>query len=436
MASNGTEHCPKRQKLSEDNAVTLFRDYLRIQTVHPDPDYDPAVVFLTKIAQEIGLDVQLIEVHPGKPVLVCGWEGKDKSLPSILLYSHTDVVPVFPESWRHDPFEAVKEANGDIYARGSQDMKCVGIQYLEAVRRLKQEGKHLLRNIYLTFMPEEEVGGHLGIAKFIKTDMFKEMKVGFGLDEGLANPGEEFTVYNGQRSIWWIKFTCKGKPGHGSRFIEDTAVEKVRKLVNQIQEYRESQKSILDGNSCLTLGNVTTCNINMINGGVAMNVVPENFVVGVDIRIAHSEQLVEFEKRVKGWIQNAGSDISYEFVQRHKLLFIPLGVLKFLKTVEALLQDKIDAEELTSIEEGDPWWDAFSNACKKLNIKTQCEVFPAGTDSSRIRKLGIPVLGFSPMNHTPILLHDHNEFLNEDIFLNGIDIYYEIIQSLANVSAK
>jgi aminoacylase len=32
------------------------------------------------------------------------------------------------ECWKHDPFSAHKDANGDIYARGSQDMKCVGIQ--------------------------------------------------------------------------------------------------------------------------------------------------------------------------------------------------------------------------------------------------------------------------------------------------------------------
>ena len=77
------------------------------------------------------------------------WEGEDPSLPSLLLNSHTDVVPVFPESWKYDPFEAVKEENGDIYARGTQDMKCVTIQHLEAIRRLKDAGKRLKRTVHL-----------------------------------------------------------------------------------------------------------------------------------------------------------------------------------------------------------------------------------------------------------------------------------------------
>ena len=49
---------------------------------------------------------------------------------------------------------------------------------------------------------------------------------------------------------------------------------------------------------------------------------------------------------------------------------------------------------------------------------------------------GLPVIGFSPMNNTPILLHDHNEMLNEKIFLQGIDVFYHLLQNLANVSPK
>jgi aminoacylase len=69
-------------------------------------------------------------------------------------------------------------------------------------------------------------------------------------------------------------------------------------------------------------------------------------------------------------------------------------------------------------------------------MKLDKQTFPAGTDGRFLRKLGLPVLGFSPMNHTPILLHDHNEFLNDKIFLRGIEIYKEIIASLANAKDK
>lgn len=50
-------------------------------------------------------------------------------------------------------------------------------------------------------------------------------------------------------------------------------------------------------------------------------------------------------------------------------------------------------------------------------------------------QVDLPALGFSPMNKTPVLLHDHDEFLNEDVFLKGIDIYCQIIPAIGNVAA-
>lgn len=47
---------------------------------------------------------------------------------------------------------------------------------------------------------------------------------------------------------------------------------------------------------------------------------------------------------------------------------------------------------------------------------------------------GHPAIGFSPMNRTPVLLHDHNEFLNEQVFLRGIEIYTRLLPALASVT--
>lgn len=49
-------------------------------------------------------------------------------------------------------------------------------------------------------------------------------------------------------------------------------------------------------------------------------------------------------------------------------------------------------------------------------------------------KVNIPALGFSPMNNTPILLHDNDEYLHCDTYLKGIEIYKKIISNLANVN--
>lgn len=69
----------------------------------------------------------------------------------------------------------------------------------------------------------------------------------------------------------------------------------------------------------------------------------------------------------------------------------------------------------------------------KKSLKYRTEVFPAATDSRFIRKHGIDAFGFSPIKNTPILLHDHNEFLNEKIFLDGIPIFEQVISDLGDL---
>lgn len=72
------------------------------------------------------------------------------------------------------------------------------------------------------------------------------------------------------------------------------------------------------------------------------------------------------------------------------------------------------------------------NSLNSRQLKTKLQVFPGGTDSRHIRSVGIPAIGFSPMNNTPVLLHDHDEFLQADVYLRGIEIYKEIIGNVAN----
>ena len=57
------------------------------------------------------------------------------------------------EQWKYEPFSAHKDEKGDIYGRGTQDMKSVGMQYLEAVDRMRKQGKTFKRTIHLSFVP-------------------------------------------------------------------------------------------------------------------------------------------------------------------------------------------------------------------------------------------------------------------------------------------
>ncbi|XP_065203221.1 aminoacylase-1-like [Planococcus citri] len=393
----------------EHQAVTTFRKYLRIPTVHPNVNYDKCVSFLTNLADELELPFQIIEIVEGKPLVVITWIGTNPKLPSLLLNSHMDVVPVFPNNWKYGPFDAFKDENGNIYARGTQDMKCVGIQYIETIRKYIKEGLRFKRTIHILFVPDEEIGGEQGMGIFVKTPEFLKLNVGFALDEGMANESSELYIFYAERPIWYVSVICNGNTGHGSLLHENTAAEKLQRVINKFLEYREKEKRRLHSNPDFKVGNVTTINLTMVQGGIQMNVVPPEISVGFDIRLSIDVDHEEFHRMIESWCKEAGEGVRLEF--RKKNPYVPP----------------------TPLDDSNPWWIEFKSAIEKMELKWKPMISTGSGDIRYIREVGIPAIGFSPMINTPVLMHDHDEFLNEKIFLFGLDVYYNVIKNLASL---
>lgn len=146
---------------------------------------EPCVEFLKRLGEDLGLRVQIeCPVTPSKPIVILSMLGTQPDLKSIVLNSHIDVVPVFEEYWTHKPFDAVMDETGRIFARGAQDMKSVGMQYLGALRFFQRKQITFRRTIHVIFVPEEELGGDGGMADFVHSLEFRNLNVGFALDEG------------------------------------------------------------------------------------------------------------------------------------------------------------------------------------------------------------------------------------------------------------
>nr|XP_026496307.1 aminoacylase-1-like [Vanessa tameamea] len=392
---------------ANDPAVKNLQEYLRIRTVHPNINYDECIAYLKRQATNLNLPATVYEVIPKKPILIMTWEGLEPNLPSILLNSHMDVVPVFEKSWTYPPFEA-RIVNDVIYARGVQDMKSVGIQYIEAIRRLKNNGIKLKRTVHLSFVPDEEIGGTEGLGAFVKTEHFKKLNVGFALDEGLTSPEDYFVAYNGERSIWHLKVICPGKSGHGSLLLPDNCGEKMRYIIDKFMDLRQESKKKLESNPELTIGDVTSVNLTMLNGGIQNNVIPEKLTASFDLRLALSVNFVEFENMIKQWCKEAGKDVTYEFEQKDE--YVPP----------------------TLVDETNAFWVAFKAAIDQLNIPIKVRTFPGGTDSRYVRAQGVPALGVSPLRCARPALHEHDESLPAAVFVEGIAVYEAVVPAVAN----
>lgn len=389
-------------------AVENFREYLKIPSVHPNVDYSGCVAFVKKQAESLQLPVKVFEVCPNKPVIIVTWEGTEPDKDSILLNGHMDVVPVFPEDWKYPPFNAHMDEKGDIYARGSQDCKCVSIQHLEAIRRLKLRGIRLKRTVHVSFVPDEEIGGHQGMKAFTETDYFKSMKIGFALDEGSASPNNEFSLTYGERTLFRIWIHCTGTTGHASLLPNDTAIEKLQQILERFTKFRNSEKEKLK-NPGVKIGNVTSMNLTLIKGGVQINVIPKEFSAGFDIRLAADVNHQKFEKMIQGWCEEAGEGVYYTTELKEPFV------------------------ENTKLDDSNIFWVAFKKACDNLNIKLDPMIRLGASDSRFLRSMGVPTFGFTAINQTPILMHGDNEFLNKDILLEGVKIFMKIITEIANV---
>ncbi|XP_023747975.1 uncharacterized protein LOC111896192 [Lactuca sativa] len=407
--------------IANDSILSRFQQYLQIDTAHPSPNYHKAADFIISQAKSLSLESRTIEFVKNKPLILLKWTGKNPDLPSILLNSHTDVVPVEPHKWSHPPFDAaIDHENGNIYARGSQDMKCVGLQYLEAIRKLKDAKFEPLRTIYLSFVPDEEIGGHDGAEKFANSEIFDEMNVGIVLDEGLASPEDYYRLFYAERCPMWLVIKATGAPGHGAKLYDNTAMENLLKSIESVRRFRASQLDMVKA-GLKEEGEVVSVNMVFLKAGTpsptgfVMNLQPSEAHAGFDIRVPPIADQASLERRIAEEWAPASRNMTFEYKQK------------------VSVYGANGKPILTAYDSSNPWWSLIEEAIVKAKGKIgKPEIFPASTDARYFRMKGVPAIGFSPMANTPILLHDHNEFLNKEEYLKGIEVYESILKSFAS----
>lgn len=255
--------------LLQEQQVSHFQQYLQIRTAHPNPDYTSAISFLTSIANHTAPStIRTIEFVPGKPLLILTYLGSDPSLPSILLNSHMDSVPADVDRWSHPPFAA--------FTRRAQDDKCIGVQYLEALRVLKTEGFVPVRTVNVVFTPDEKITGIDGWVEFAVSREFRELNVGFMLDEGQASPSEDFRVFYSERTRWRLILKAHGLPGHGSKLYDGSALENLMDAAMEISRFRDSQFDLVKSGISLP-SEVISINPMYMEAGTPSNTVSKLF---------------------------------------------------------------------------------------------------------------------------------------------------------------
>jgi len=344
-----------------------------------------------------------------------------------MLNSHIDVVShVDTSRWKTDPFGA-EIVDNKMIARGAQDMKSIGMMYLFAIKALLNDGWKPERSIHVTFVPEEETTGS-GMESFVNSEGFKALKIGFSLDEGLPTEGNDMAVYYGERGTWKLHITVNSKTGHGATLPRQTAIMRLHDILSKILADRDrfglaSEKPTgagLNGGEGRAFGvNIIYLKAGVENAsnphGFTMNIIPSSARAGLDLRIPPGMKPDDVNQVIKDWVacEEHCEDTTWE-----------IGL-------------KIDAGPLSTVDEAkSPFYKSFRAALNRLNVETNEQLFPGGTDSRFLRYRGIEAIGFSPINASAILLHEYNESIDIDIYRKGIEIYKALIHDLSTLGKQ
>src|SRR5438034_7655325 len=195
-----------------DEAIKLLQEYVRIDTSNPPGDTRKAADFLAAIFEREGIPVTRYESAPGKAIVYARLKATTSPAAgkALVLLHHMDVVPADRSQWKMDPFEAQVQ-DGELWGRGSFDMKGQAVAQILAFLRLKRDRVPLARDVILLAEPDEEVGGALG-ARWMLANHYAELDPEYVIDEGgfgsrdLFAPGRlVYGIAVAEKKLVWLR---------------------------------------------------------------------------------------------------------------------------------------------------------------------------------------------------------------------------------------
>lgn len=216
--------------------------------------------------------------HPETPSMMATLKGNLKK--NILILVHLDVVPAAEEMF------TAKQSGQILRGRGVLDDKGPAAMIMLLLKELKQENDK--PTVKVLFTTDEEVGGMNGAKKLAKKSVVGAVDALFVPDGG----GENKVVYK-EKGMLHLTLEATGKTSHGSQpWNGENAILKIWDAYRSIDNIfkNDSKKDKEHWHP--------TVNVGTINGGDAINKVPDFATMGLDIRFTEKYDLVGLKNKI------------------------------------------------------------------------------------------------------------------------------------------
>ena len=213
----------------------------------------------------------------------------------IVLSGHTDVVPVDGQPWETDPWTLTEKADGNLYARGTCDMKgfiAAALSHVPAFQKAE-----LKVPMHFAFSYDEEIGclGAHSLAERLMGNVPRPQAV-------IVGEPTMMSVVNAQNAGGGLNATFTGVEAHSSMtHLGVSAIHFAGEFIHWLNELQEElaqrKHPHLD-----TLPNHTTINVGIVTGGTAGNILARECVLNWGYRTLPGDDYTEVQRRAETYV--------------------------------------------------------------------------------------------------------------------------------------
>ncbi len=277
----------------------LLADLIRIPSINPmgraqsgdDFVEEHLAGYVAEYLRRSGVEVELDEVTPRRPNVIARiTTGARKT---ILLEAHLDTVRV--DGMTIPPFEPVVR-DGRLFGRGACDTKASLAAFLYAVTSVLAEGRRPRHNVVLLAAADEE---------YQFTGARRAVERGLGADWGIVGEPTSLSIIHAHKGVTRWRIHTTGRAAHSAYPQQgENAIYTMAQIVARLDDYalglQEQVSHPLLGPPTLSVG--------VIEGGQAVNVVPDHCWIEIDRRTLPGENAEEVMadvrhvlREVNGW---------------------------------------------------------------------------------------------------------------------------------------
>ncbi len=245
--------------------------------------------YISEVLEGIGISSKIIRFGGNRADIIAEvGEGE-----GLMLNGHMDTVPIGDsKQWNYNPYGQL--SNGRLYGRGASDMKGGIAAMLSALSNSKLGSAK--RRLAISFVADEEVAFAGSLL------LLKEHKGFFdGVKYGIIGEPTDMKIEIAQKGIVDMTICFRGKAAHGSK--PWLGVNAIQKAAIFVTEYAKLADDFGIKDDVLGKG---TVNIGTINGGTAINVVPDSCTITVDRRIVPGETATLASRQISSLLRRLG----------------------------------------------------------------------------------------------------------------------------------